>query len=43
MLCAETKPVFDAFTDFGEISPLIVFSSLSKVESDLTSALLGEE
>ena len=41
MLCAETKPVFEARTDFGEISPVIVFSNFNFVESDVNSAVAG--
>jgi hypothetical protein len=41
MLCADTKPVFDARTDFGEISPIMVFSSFNLVFSAKTSALDG--
>ena len=41
MLWAETKPVFDARTDLGEISPVMVFSSFNFVESEVNSALLG--
>ena len=41
MLCAETKPVFEARTDFGEIFPVMVFSSFNFVASDVVSALTG--
>lgn len=41
MLCAETNPVFDARTDFGEIFPVMVFSSFNFVASDVVSALTG--
>jgi hypothetical protein len=30
MFCANTSPVSDASTDFGEMCPLIVFSSDSR-------------
>ena len=38
MLCAETKPVFEARTDFGEIDPVMVFSSFKTVLSEVWSA-----
>ena len=41
MLCADTYPVLDARTDFGEISPVIVFSSFNFVDSDCMSANEG--
>lgn len=41
MLCADTYPVFDARTDFGDISPVIVFSNFIFVDSDKKSALEG--
>jgi hypothetical protein len=41
MLWAETKPVLEERTDLGEISPVIVASSLNLKLSDSTSAEAG--
>jgi hypothetical protein len=38
MLWAETKPVFEARTDLGEILPVIVFSNFNFVISELVLA-----
>lgn len=41
MLCADTKPVFEARTDFGDMLPVMVFSNFSFVASDVTCAKAG--
>ena len=42
MLWAETKPLLDARTDFGAMSPVIVVASFIFVSAESISALLGE-
>lgn len=38
MLCAETKPVFEARTDLGEMDPVMVFSSFNTLLSEVSLA-----
>jgi hypothetical protein len=43
MLCALTNPLLEAWTDLGEIEPVIVFMRLNFVWSVVVLALTGSD